>query len=109
MFNMIVIDLCDVLEIEQMVLVILVYEGFVYVCLLCGNVFVVFDEYGYQFELGKVKLLCDGVEVFVILLGIMIMCVLEVVKVLEGDGIGVGVLYVLMIKLFDIEMILCEV
>lgn len=74
-------------------------------CLLCGLVLLVFDEYGYKFELGKVKLLWDGLDVLFIFFGLLMMCMFEVVKQFEVDYIKVVVLYVLIIKLFDIELI----
>jgi transketolase len=106
--NMTVIDPCDALEIEQMVPAISAHEGPVYARLLRGNVPVVLDEYGYQFELGKAKLLRDGAEVLVISSGIMTMRALEVAKALQSDGIGVGVLHVPTIKPLDTEIILRE-
>lgn len=106
--NMTVIDPCDALEIEQMVPAISAHAGPVYARLLRGNVPLVLDEYGYQFELGKAKLLRDGAEVLVISSGIMTMRALEVAKVLQADGIGVGVLHVPTIKPLDTETILRE-
>ena len=106
--NMTVIDPCDALEIEQMVPAIAAHAGPVYARLLRGNVPVVLDEYGYQFELGKAKLLRDGAEVLVISSGIMTMRALEVAKALQGDGVGVGVLHVPTIKPLDTEAILRE-
>lgn len=106
--NMTVIDPCDALEIEQMVPAIAAHAGPVYARLLRGNVPVVLDEYGYQFELGKAKLLRDGAEVLVISSGIMTMRALEVAKALQGDGVGVGVLHVPTIKPLDTETILRE-
>ena len=106
--NMTVIDPCDALEIEQMVPAISAHEGPVYARLLRGNVPLVLDEYGYQFELGKAKLLRDGAEVLVISSGIMTMRALEVAKVLQRDGIGVGVLHVPTIKPLDTETIVRE-
>ena len=61
--NMIVIDPCDAHEIEQVVPAIAAHHGPVYMRLLRGQVPVVLDEYGYQFELGKAKLLRDGGDV----------------------------------------------
>ncbi|MCO5401663.1 transketolase family protein [Ralstonia soli] len=106
--NMTVVDPCDALEIEQMVPAIAAHAGPVYARLLRGNVPVVLDEYGYQFELGKAKLLRDGAEVLVISSGIMTMRALEVAKALQSDGIGVGVLHVPTIKPLDTETILRE-
>jgi transketolase len=106
--NMTVIDPCDALEIEQMVPAIAAHAGPVYARLLRGNVPLVLDEYGYQFELGKAKLLRDGAEVLVISSGIMTMRALEVAKVLQDDGLGVAVVHVPTIKPLDTETILRE-
>ncbi|RQZ65001.1 transketolase family protein [Burkholderia sp. Bp9004] len=106
--NMTVIDPCDALDTEQMVPVIAAHNGPVYARLLRGNVPAVLDEYDYQFELGKAKLLRDGADVLIISSGIMTMRSLEVAKVLEADNVGVGVLHVPTIKPLDTETILRE-
>jgi transketolase len=106
--NMTVIDPCDALDTEQMVPAIAAHNGPVYVRLLRGNVPAVLDEYDYQFELGKAKLLRDGAEVLIISSGIMTMRSLEVAKLLAADKVGVGVLHVPTIKPLDTETILRE-
>lgn len=106
--NMTVIDPCDALDIEQMVPAIAAHDGPVYARLLRGNVPAVLDEYDYQFELGKAKLLRDGADVLVISSGIMTMRALEVAKALESDRVGVAVLHVPTIKPLDTEAILRE-
>jgi transketolase len=106
--NMTVIDPCDALDTEQMVPAIAAHNGPVYARLLRGNVPAVLDEYDYQFELGKAKLLRDGAEVLIISSGIMTMRSLEVAKALEADNVGVGVLHVPTIKPLDTETILRE-
>ncbi|MFM0313957.1 transketolase family protein [Paraburkholderia nemoris] len=106
--NMTVIDPCDALDTEQMVAAIAAHDGPVYARLLRGNVPAVLDEYDYQFELGKAKLLRDGAEVLIISSGIMTMRSLEVAKLLEADNVGVGVLHVPTIKPLDTETILRE-
>jgi transketolase len=106
--NMTVIDPCDALDTEQMVPAIAAHNGPVYARLLRGNVPAVLDEYGYQFELGKAKLLRDGAEVLIISSGIMTMRSLEVAKALEADNVGVGVLHVPTIKPLDTGTILRE-
>jgi len=68
----------------------------------------VLDEYGYQFELGKAKMLRDGADVLVISSGIMTMRALEVAKTLEADKVDVAVLHVGTIKPLDGETILRE-
>lgn len=106
--NMTVIDPCDALDIEQMVPAIAAHKGPVYARLLRGNVPAVLDEYDYQFELGKAKLLRDGNDVLVISSGLMTMRALEVAKALEADNIGVAVLHAATIKPLDTETILRE-
>jgi transketolase len=106
--NMTVIDPCDALDTEQMVAEIAAHKGPVYARLLRGNVPAVLDEYDYQFELGKAKLLRDGAEVLIISSGIMTMRALETAKALEADKVGVAVLHVPTIKPLDTETILRE-
>jgi transketolase len=92
--NMMVIDPCDALEIEQMVPAIAAHNGPVYVRLLRGQVPLVLDEYDYQFELGKAKLLRDGKDVLA--------------KALADDRVDVGVLHVPTIKPLDTETLVRE-
>ncbi|HEX7683737.1 MAG TPA: transketolase C-terminal domain-containing protein [Trinickia sp.] len=106
--NMTVIDPCDALDIEQMVPAIAAHDGPVYARLLRGNVPAVLDEYGYRFELGKAKLLCDGNDVLVISSGILTMRALEAAKALAADHVGVAVLHVPTIKPLDTQTILRE-
>ena len=104
-----IVDPCDALDIEQAVPAIAAYTGPVYLRLLRGNVPLVLDEYGYQFELGKAKLLREGREVLIIASGMMTMRALEVAGQLQKDSIGVSVLHVPTIKPLDEETILREV
>lgn len=106
--NMTVIDPCDAHEIEQVVPAIAAHRGPVYMRLLRGQVPLVLDEYGYEFELGKAKLIRDGREVLVISSGLMTMRALEAAKELEKDRIGAAVLHVPTIKPLDVETILRE-
>ena len=103
--NMTVIDPCDALEIEQVVPVIAAHQGPVYMRLLRGNVPLVLDEYNYQFELGKAKLIRDGHDVLVISTGLLTMRALEAAKMLDRDRIGIAVLHVPTIKPLDVEAI----
>ena len=88
--NMTVIDPCDALEIEQVVPAIAAHKGPVYMRLLRGKVPLVLDEYGYQFELGKAKVIRDGADVLVISSGLLTMRALEAAKALEADKVSVG-------------------
>ncbi|MDR5746191.1 transketolase family protein [Caballeronia sp. LZ029] len=106
--NMTVIDPCDALDIEQMVPAIAAHKGPVYARLLRGNVPAVLDEYDYQFELGKAKLIRDGRDVLVISSGIMTMRALETAKALQADNVDVAVLHVPTIKPLDTETIIRE-
>lgn len=103
--NMTVIDPCDALEIEQVVPAIAEHEGPVYMRLLRGQVPLVLDEYGYQFELGKAKQLRDGEDVLVISSGLLTMRALEAAKLLAADRINAAVLHVPTIKPLDVETI----
>jgi transketolase len=106
--NMTVIDPCDALDIEQMVPAIAAHKGPVYARLLRGNVPAVLDEYDYQFELGKAKLLRDGRDVLIISSGILTMRALETAKALQADNVDVAVLHVPTIKPLDTETIIRE-
>ncbi|MGY3238504.1 transketolase [Bradyrhizobium sp. USDA 4448] len=103
--NMIVIDPCDALEIEQVVPAIAEHQGPVYMRLLRGQVPLVLDEYGYQFELGKAKQLRDGEDVLIIASGLLTMRALEAAKLLATDRIKAAVLHVPTIKPLDAEAI----
>lgn len=104
-----VVDPCDALDIEQAVPAIANYKGPVYMRLLRGNVPLVLDEYGYQFELGKAKVLREGREVLIISSGLMTMRALEAAAELQKDSVGVTVLHVPTIKPLDETTILSEV
>ena len=107
--NLMIIDPCDAHEIEQMVPAIAAHQGPVYMRLLRGNVPLVLDEYGYQFELGKAKTIRDGRDVLIISTGFMTMRALEAAELAAKDKIDVAVLHVPTIKPLDVETILGEV
>ncbi len=96
-----IVDPCDALDTEQAVAQVAAHKGPVYMRLLRGNVPLVLDEYDYQFELGKAKVLREGNEVLVISSGFMTMRALEVAQALAADGIGVAVLHCPTIKPLD--------
>jgi transketolase len=103
--NMMVIDPCDALETEQCVAAIAQHQGPVYMRLPRGRVPLILDEYDYQFELGKAKLLRDGADVLVISSGLMTIRALEVADQLAKDSIEVAVLHVPTIKPLDVDAI----
>ncbi len=106
--GMTVIDPCDALEIEQAVPQIAAHPGPVYMRLLRGNVPLLLDEYDYQFELGKAKLLRDGSDLLIISTGLMTMRALEAIDWLKSDRIDAAVLHVPTIKPLDEATILKE-
>lgn len=106
--NMTVIDPCDAHEIEQAVPAIAAHQGPVYMRLLRGQVPVVLDEYGYQFELGKAKLIRDGRDALIISSGLLTMRALEAAKSLADDNVDAAVLHVPTIKPLDAQTILRE-
>ena len=106
--GMTVIDPCDALEIEQATPVIAAHQGPVYMRLLRGQVPLVLDEYGYQFELGKAKMIRDGRDVLFISTGIMTMRALEAAQALQRDQVDVAVLHVPTLKPLDAETIARE-
>lgn len=106
--NLTIVDPCDALEIEQAVPAIAAQPGPVYMRLLRGQVPLVLDEYGYQFELGKAKLLRDGRDALIVASGFMTMRALQAVERLRTDSVDVAVLHVPTIKPLDEETIVRE-
>ena len=106
--NLVVVDPCDALDIEQAVPAIAAHAGPVYMRLLRGNVPLVLDEYGYRFELGRAALLRDGADALVISSGFMTMRALEAAKSLEADRVSVAVLHAPTIKPLDEAAIVAE-
>ena len=106
--NLMIVDPCDALEIEQAVPAIAAHQGPVYMRLLRGNVPLVLDRYDYQFQLGKAQVLRGGREVLVIASGLMTMRSLEAAEQLHKDGVDVSVLHVPTIKPLDEATLLAE-
>lgn len=106
--GMTVIDPCDACEIEQATPIIAAHNGPVYMRLLRGQVPLVLDEYGYQFELGKAKMIRDGRDVLFISTGIMTMRALEAAQALQRDQVDAAVLHVPTLKPLDAETIARE-
>lgn len=100
--GMTIVDPCDALDIEQAVLQIAAHKGPVYMRLLRGQVPAILDDIeGYQFELGKAKLLRDGSDVLIISSGIMTMRALEVAQDLAQDNVSVAVMHSPTVKPLD--------
>lgn len=107
--NLMVIDPCDALEIEQAVPAIAAHQGPVYMRLLRGNVPLVLDRYDYRFQLGKAQVVRPGRDVLVVSTGLMTMRALEAAEALAADGVDVSVLHVPTIKPLDEATLLAEV
>src|SRR5215212_8983470 len=71
--NLTIVDPCDALDIEGAVAALADHDGPVYLRLLRGDVPLVLDAYGYQFELGRAQLIRDGGDALVIATGLMTM------------------------------------
>jgi len=106
--NLTIIDPCDATEIEQAVPAIAAHQGPVYMRLLRGNVPVVLEEYGYQFELGRAKLLRDGRDALIVSTGLMTMRALAAAAQLQRDGVDAAVLHVPTIKPLDEETLIAQ-
>jgi transketolase len=106
--NLVVIDPCDAVEIEQAVPAIAAHDGPVYMRLLRGNVPVVLEGYDYKFEIGKARLLRDGTDLLFVSTGLMTMRVLEAVDVLAADKVSAAVLHVPTLKPLDVATIRSE-
>ncbi|MDQ7911883.1 transketolase family protein [Pseudomonas sp. 102515] len=106
--NLMVIDPCDALEIEQAVPAIAAHQGPVYMRLLRGNVPLVLDRYDYRFQLGKAQVVRPGRDVLVVSTGLMTMRALEAAEALAADGVDVAVLHVPTVKPLDEETLLAE-
>lgn len=104
--NLTIIDPADALEISQAVPAIAAYQGPVYMRLLRGQVPLILDEYGYQFELGKAKIIRPGNDVLVISTGLATMRALQAATILEQDRISIEVLHAATIKPLDLETII---
>ncbi|MDH4653810.1 transketolase family protein [Pseudomonas sp. BN606] len=106
--NLMIIDPCDALEIEQAVPAIAAHQGPVYMRLLRGNVPLVLDRYDYKFQIGKAQTLRGGRDVLIISTGLLTMRALEAAEKLQADGVDVSVLHVPTIKPLDEATILAE-
>lgn len=106
--NMVIIDPCDAVDVEQMVPAVAAYDGPVYMRILRGRVPCVLDEYDYHFEMGKAKLLVGGSDVIVMSTGLMTMRALDAAKILAKDHISVAVLHIPTVKPLDVVTIVQE-
>ena len=100
-----VIDPCDAVDVEQATEAAANHDGPVYMRLLRGQVPRVLDGYDGCFEIGKARLLRDGVDVLFISTGILTMRALEAATALASDRIDAGVLHLPTVKPLDLAAI----
>ncbi|WP_417722254.1 transketolase family protein [Salipiger sp.] len=99
--NLTVIDPCDAVETAQATHAIADHPGPAYMRLLRGKVPDVLGEYGYEFEIGKAKVIRDGTDVLFVSSGFMTMRTLDAATALARDGISCAVLHSPTIKPLD--------
>jgi transketolase len=90
----------DEIETRQAVRAATYAEGPVYMRLTRQASPLIFDE-DYRFEIGKAVTVRDGADVTLISTGVQTTRVLEAAEILEGLGVGAGVLHVPTLKPFD--------
>ena len=104
--NMVVLDPCDAIDMEQATYAALEYDGPVYLRLLRGAVPVVLDDNSPRFEIGRAALLREGEDVGIVASGILVGRALQAADLLAERGISAAVLKASSIKPFDQEAVL---
>jgi transketolase len=103
--NMTVINPADSVEARKAVRAAALHEGPVYLRFGRLAVETIFDE-GYEFEIGKGKVLKEGTDAAVIATGIMVGEALKAAEILEKEGINVMVANIHTLKPIDEEIVL---
>lgn len=103
-----IIDPCDAVDLEQAVPQLAATPGPTYTRLLRGQVPRILDQYGYSFELGKVKVVRPGNDVVFVASGLMTMRALLAAERLKDDNIDVSVVHCATIKPFDAQTVVRE-
>ncbi|WP_138415976.1 transketolase family protein [Sinomonas gamaensis] len=106
--NLTIVDPCDSVDIAQAVPQLAASDGPTYLRLLRGKVPTVLDEYDYEFELGKAKVLRGGNDVVFVSSGLMTMRALQAAAALEKHKVDVAVVHAPTIKPFDEATVLAE-
>ncbi len=103
--DMTIIDPCDGLDTEQATYAIAEYKGPVYMRIPRVQAPVILDQFDYEFELGKAKMLQDGKDVLFISTGLMTTrCILAACQ-LAKDGVECAILHVPTLKPLDTKTI----
>jgi transketolase len=103
--DLVVIDPCDATEIAAATKAAAAHPGPVYMRLLRGKVPVVFEPEGFDFTIGKARLVREGTDVGFVATGFMTERALDAAAALERRGISAGVLHVPTLKPFDSEAV----
>lgn len=107
--GMVVINPCDDIEARAAVMAAYEYDGPVYLRFGRLAIPVINEEEGYQFEIGKGKVLKEGRDITVIATGLCVSESLEAAKLLAADGIDAEVINIHTIKPLDEELVLASV
>lgn len=100
-----IVFFCDVCQICKLVKLLVDYFELVYVCVGRVVVFDVYENDDFEFVLGKVNMLLDGMDLIIIVVGEMVYYVYQVGLMLCEKGIQVCVLDMFFIKFVDVEVI----
>ena len=107
--DLIIVDPCDAVDIEQAVPQLAATEGPTYTRLLRGAVPRILDDYDYTFELGKAKVVRPGDDVVFVASGLMTMRALLAAEELSKKGVEVYVVHAPTLKPFDEETVVAQV
>ncbi|HRL49112.1 MAG TPA: transketolase C-terminal domain-containing protein [Propioniciclava sp.] len=107
--DLIIVDPCDAVDIEQAVPQLAATEGPTYTRLLRGAVPRILDDYDYTFELGKAKVVRPGDDVVFVASGLMTMRALLAAEELSKKGVEVCVVHAPTLKPFDEETVVAQV
>ncbi|MBQ7016964.1 MAG: transketolase family protein [Firmicutes bacterium] len=104
--NMVVMCPADDVEARAAVKAAYEYQGPVYMRLGRLAVPVFHEEEGFEFEIGKGKVLHEGNDITIIANGLMVKEAMDAAKILEEKGVGVRVINMCTIKPLDDELVL---
>lgn len=104
--NMVVMCPADDVEARAAVKAAYEYQGPVYMRLGRLAVPVFHEEEGFEFEIGKGKVLHEGNDVTIIASGLMVKEAMDAAKIMEEKGVGVRVINMCTIKPLDDELVL---
>lgn len=104
--GLVVIDPCDATEIAAATRAAADHDGPVYMRLLRGKVPVVFEPEGFEFQIGKARLVRDGDEVGILSTGFMTERAIDAAEALAAKGVSAAILHLPSLKPFDAEAVI---